>query len=268
LKREPQDIFELLDEPENFNRPIYLATFAPYRWTYIAGYRELVDRYILEHGEHFDRTTVREILRGWRKPAMKAVPTSWKDVITADQSYWSSLNPDQINKACDGLPTRFDRACQIVKALDLAFRHSHSRELQNLNVYALVVFQPAIYVFDGLGIEAEHWIARGDKKEARQKLVGELCGGEPTLKEKACSFLKLVAKGAPITRATAVLIQDHARLGGHTLPLKVLEMRARITGPCPLEAPFVRIAKDKEETVANAGAAQAAEQSATSGTRK
>lgn len=246
LKREPDSFFELLDEPDILNRSAFVRKFAPYLWTYIAGYRELVDRFVLVHHDVFDHVSVRELLKGWRKPAVSGIPESWKSALRDDEAYWTTLNPDQIDKACDCDPLRLDRACQIIKLLELVFHHSRYPELQSIDCFEFLQLRPAVYSFGTLASEPKHWLEHGSGDAFESLLITLRRGREDEkIKQSARALLGMVASGVSITRTNALLIQRHLEQAGFGgVVFNMLPARGR-RRPCSVEPEFVSLEPSK-----------------------
>jgi hypothetical protein len=233
------DTFKLLDEPDGFDRAVYAATFGPYLRTYAAGYKELVRLFHLAHPKSFKLESLYAVIAGWHMVAAQNVPAEWRQQFDKD-AYWDKFKPEAIFKACRGERLRFDRACQSIKALELAFKYSALSGLQAIDVCSFVRLRPAIYSL--ADPEARAWLEHGGDP-IHEDLVKELCAGrKESIARKAGPFLKQVARGRTVTHVNAMRIRAHLKVAGYkTATFSAIISRAG-ERPCPDESCFVTLA--------------------------
>jgi hypothetical protein len=209
----PVSSISLLVEREGFDVDHYLRKFGPYYWTYIAGYRELLSLFAL--AENFTVPEATEFVKGLHMKAVSVVPKEWK--ISFKGAEWNKCHPDQIMIAGKGGPLRFDRACQAIKALELAVAYSRHPVIEALPFYDCVMLHPAMYAVRDLNYLAKSWLANGGDKH--KDLIGKLCRREPdgATEIGAKVFLSDVAKGFAITGANADLIWGYMRECGRSI---------------------------------------------------
>lgn len=249
----------LLDEPDRQNRGIYLKAFSRYAFTYVGGFSQLLDRFVLAHAGLFDRVTVRELLIGWRRPALDGALAEWTAELEDQDLNWSLMNRIQLDKACHQEPLCLDRALLLAKALALAFANARHSDLHRLDISRFVQLRPAIYRFASLATASANWLKHRHDEDGHQELVGALTAGIPEAETEARALLVEVANGALITRANAVVIQAHMQQEGFAdASFSMLPARKRGLGPCRSERPFVRLAKDRGQELADFKGALAA----------
>jgi hypothetical protein len=238
----------LLDEPNWQNRDTYLKAFSRCAFTYVGGFSELLDRFVLVHAGLFDRVTVRELLIGWRRPALDGALAEWMAELEHQDLNWSRMNRIQLDKACHHEPLCLDRALLVAKALALAFGNARHPDLHRLDISRFVQLRPAIYRFASLATASANWLKHRHDEEGHRGLVSELTTGIAEAQTEARALLVEVANGALITRANAVVIQDHMQQAGFAdASFSMLPARKRGLGPCRFERPFVCLAKDRSQ---------------------
>jgi hypothetical protein len=214
---QPIDSLDLLDRRgDGFHASSYIHEFAPYLWTYVAGYPLLVETFFLVEDGFANIRSVRDYIKGLRAPAVGLILPSWK--ARFPEGDWSSCNAMQIEHACQGTPLRFDKACQAVKALELAFAKAAAPTLRNIDFYKIVQLRPAIFVLRDLDDKGKALLRRNNLTSAEQALfdglVDRLCPADGRDEEfnrraKANAFLSQAADGYAMTYANAKLIKKY-----------------------------------------------------------
>jgi hypothetical protein len=258
---------ELLDRYDGFDHAAFVKTFGPYLWTYIGGFQELVDLFETIHGADLDRESIADHLKGWRKPVIKSLPQGWKDCFQHPSASWHNLRLEQIDRAFAGEAMRFDRACQVIKTLELAFANTKEPVLHNLDFYRFITLRPAVFVLKKLTSAAKAWLENGGDQRF-DNLVGALCGDKTTRAAGARLFLSYAAAGKGMTLDNALLIKAHmemradhdkarlSKLGA--VEIGTLTKRGRHDHCNKVESIFVRLDSTKLAELATMAPAQLA----------
>jgi hypothetical protein len=214
---EPIDIFELLDRRgEGFHSATYIREFAPYLWTYIAGYPLLVESFYLVEPGFSNVRAAKDYIKGLRTRAVGLISQGWRTRFPSGD--WSGCNAMQIEQACNGNPLRLDKACLALKSLELAFSKAEAPELRNLDFYKFVQLRPAIFTLRELDDKGRALLRRNNLTPSEQvqyeTLVRRLCppdGRDEELDrpEKAKTFLSQAADGYGMTWINAKLIKKY-----------------------------------------------------------
>ena len=208
------DALSLLDtQEEGFDPYSYLDTFGGYRWTYIVGYREILDKLLLAEDDFRRLRALKDYVKGLRGRAIDTVPFAWKELYP--EGDWEHFNETQMHAAFDGEPMRFDKALLALSTLDLAVKSSRSSEFRQLDIYSLVRLRPAIYVLRSLDDKARAFLTRNKPTDLEadlfKQLIYQLCppglAYVRTNREVAATkFLLWVALGYGMTWRNATII--------------------------------------------------------------
>jgi hypothetical protein len=209
LHKGPDSSLSLLVKRKGFDGALYVSNFGAYSWTYIAGYRELLNLWAL--AEKFTLQEATEFIKGLYLKAISEVPVAWQNPFENRKGAdWARCHPSQIELASKGGPLRFDRACQAIKALELMLKFSSNSVLKKLDLYEYISLRPAIYVLRGLSPAAKTWLGTDGNNQI--SLLKELCGrDDDVMRAKARSFLDEVSGGFAATGQNADLILCHMR---------------------------------------------------------
>lgn len=147
---------DVFSRPKGFDLEIYRRHFAPYHWTHVRGFRELVEVYQLE--PYFDCTeTVSLYLQGLRAVAAQRLPPGWSD-FQFKSAQWSACHAAPIARICKGNPARLDQACHAVVALQTAYERAQNTELRKINIFDYIEIVPAAYALRNLSKLAEGFL--------------------------------------------------------------------------------------------------------------
>jgi hypothetical protein len=151
MKKQQNFLGLLRAKPGDFNRRAFIETFACFRFTHIAGFREIINSALLVEGGFIDRGYALSAIKGALGPAAKQL----RPVLsrTMPDRKWSDCHGDQVAWAHAGQALRFDKACIVVKALEIALKRESSSALEAIDVHKFVTLHPAIYVLRHL----ENW---------------------------------------------------------------------------------------------------------------
>jgi hypothetical protein len=96
-----KNILALLDDQQgdDFQPKLYLEHFAPYLYTYIAGYAALVDA-LVAATEFRNHKSVLRYVSGQSEFAACCIPSAWKDAF--DSKEWDGCTEAQVTKAYNG----------------------------------------------------------------------------------------------------------------------------------------------------------------------
>jgi hypothetical protein len=204
---------------ENGNGPLtyhlYFEKFAEFRWTYIAGYRELLHTFLLVETGFNSSSAVNELIIGERVRAITTIPQSLRNVWT--EGDWTRCDRAQILRACKTEPLRFDRACQAIQALAIAYRSAIAPELRNLPIFSFINLHPATFVLRDLDERVVAFLKRTRLTSREEKLfrtlVREICPKDGRNKElgrseRAVKFLAVAAQGHGMTWPNAICVRD------------------------------------------------------------
>jgi hypothetical protein len=228
LKEAPTDILSLLDaQGGDFQPDAYLEKFAPWHWTYVAGYPLLLTTLLAAEEGFRDDKGVFEYVKGQRSRAVGRIPQAWQDQFPTRG--WGECNVSQIAMAAKGAAVCLDKACQAIRSLELAFAGATNPALNELDFYQFVRLRPAIYVLRDLDSKQKSLLQatrlNADEEKIYSDLVQKICAlreEAPTAAttKKAKSFLALAAEGRGITLKNAQLINaflHEARFGHVTV---------------------------------------------------
>ena len=228
MNEAPTDILGLLDaQGEDFQPEIYLEKFAPWHWTYAAGYPALMTTLLAAEEGFRDGKGVFDYVKGQRSRALGRIPKAWQDQFPARG--WGDCNGTQIAKAAGGDALCLDKACQAIRSLELAFAGATNPALNALDFYRFVRLRPAIYVLRDLDSKQKSLLQatrlHADEEKIYHDLVQKICAlrREPptaAIIKKAKSFLALTAEGRGITWSNAQFIKaflHDARFGHITI---------------------------------------------------
>jgi hypothetical protein len=228
------EIIDLFEANDDFEWSTYVREFAPYRWTYIAGFAELISLLHTTEPEFSDVSSVVDYLTGLRLSGVRRVPNAWKQSFTG--GYWSNCGADQIELACSGAPLRFDRACQAIKTLEFAFSKATMPVPQNLNIYNFIRLRPAIYVLEDMPARCQS-LLRG--KEPGQRAANDLASklflsplyvNDPSSVDHMSAFLSGAADGFAMTWANAKRTTDFVEdVSGTRVRIEGLRRRKSVT---------------------------------------
>jgi hypothetical protein len=254
----------LLEKHDGFDADSYRRNFAPYLWTHIRGFRELLDALLLER--HFETAEmVTEYVRAARVLVLPKIPDDWKKTLTKN-AHWNVCSGEQISRICEGAPARLDRSCQAIMALDIAFTLAQHPDLKQIRIYDYVRLAPAIYAVRNLSPAAKAWLKGGAESEADKdrfkKLVGRLCQKDGQDEErdrntKAGKFLGEAACGYAMTFQNAAIIKSSIKSTWGTPHIELLANRVEGRPPfskakklpplrcCIWEAEFINLEADK-----------------------
>jgi hypothetical protein len=182
LIKAPADILSILDaQGEDFQPEVYLEHFAPYHWTYVAGYGALLDELLVAESGFRDIKAVVDYVKGQRGRAIGLVPKSWRERFP--RGSWEDCNGSQILKASGGQPMRLDKVCQGIKSLEFAFTGAVNPSLRELDIYQFIRLRPAIYVLRDLDAKQKSLL-----QATRLNVVDEMI--YKALIEKVCAVRK------------------------------------------------------------------------------
>ncbi len=247
-----------------FDAESYRRNFAPYLWTHIRGFRELLDVLLLQ--PHFTTPEmVAEYVRGARLLVLPRVPEEWTRTLTKN-AHWSVCGGEQIARICAGAPARLDRSCQAIMALEIVFKLAQHPELRQISIYDYVRLAPAIYAQRNLSHYAIGWLkGTADSpadKERHQKLIAKLCqkDGQDEERDRSAKAAKFLAEGAcgyAMTYQNAQLIKSSMKRSWGSPRIEMLANRVEGRPPtgkgkkllplrcCNHEAEFVNLDESK-----------------------
>lgn len=211
-----KNILALLDDQQgdDFQSKLYLEHFAPYLYTYIAGYAALVDAMVAAT-EFRNHKSVLRYVSGQSEFAACCIPSAWKDAF--DSKEWDGCTEAQVTKAYNGEPLRLDKACLAIKSLELAFLGALPSFITEGEFYLSICLRPAVYVLRGLEPDEVALLKARRLKPENQKLHCDLAKrvsaqsdekSATGLIKRAKSFLSVTADGYPVTYSNARLIRD------------------------------------------------------------
>jgi hypothetical protein len=228
LNEAPSDILGLLDaQGGDFQPDIYLEKFAPWHWTYAAGYPALMTTLLAAEEGFRDDKGVFDYVKGQRSRALGRIPKTWKDQFPTRG--WSDCNGSQIAKAAGGDALCLDKACLAIRSLELAFAGATNSALNTLDFYRYVRLRPAIYVLRDLDSKQKSLLQatrlHADEEKIYHDLIQRICALRPeppaaAITKKAKSFLAMATEGRGITWNNAQLIKGflhEARFGHVTI---------------------------------------------------
>jgi hypothetical protein len=213
---QPDDSVALVkDQPEGFDAKAYLAEFGEYRWTYVVGLKEILRTSLLRNLFPTLRAAQR-MVEGQTAMAASHISDRWKESLAG--GHWHDCGPTQFQDAWNGRPLRFDKACLVVKALELALeRQDKTGRLDGLDIYQFIRLVPAVFVLRNLDewqflVRYPHRMKDHEIEfltALKQKLPPVAKGvPEGRLHGPAHLFLSQAIKGFGITWRNAVIIRN------------------------------------------------------------
>jgi hypothetical protein len=212
----PADPTPLIDlQCQTYKVEQFLDEYAAHAWCHLSGIRELVHTLVLCDRYPNERAGLAQVIAVIAE-AISEIPEAWK--ACHRDGIWGNCAPRQVQNAFDGLPLCFDKACQVVKALEVAFRRAQAPELRTFDIYKIVSLRPAIFVLErhnGRGSEfLKNLELKGSRLRSYEELVQKLCvadsgHNEQDQKNRCVEFLALVADGHCMTRYNANIVKDH-----------------------------------------------------------
>jgi len=212
----PADPTPLIDlQCQTYKVEQFLDEYAAHAWCHLSGIRELVHTLVLCDHYPDERAGLAQVIAVIAE-AISEIPEEWK--ACHRDGIWGNCAPRQVQNAFDGLPLCFDKACQVVKALEVAFRRAQAPELRAFDIYKIVSLRPAIFVLErhnGRGSEfLKNLELKGSRLRSYEELVQKLCVADSGHKEqdqksRCVEFLVLVADGHCMTRYNANIVRDH-----------------------------------------------------------
>jgi hypothetical protein len=208
MKRQ-QDFFELLCvKPNDFDCTSFLTHFGAYRFTRLAGFREIINSALVVEGGFSRLNHALAAVKGTLGAASKELPEALKKAMPHGD--WIDCHGDQVDSAWSGEALRFDKACMVIKALELALRRESSSVLNALDVYRFITLHPAIYALRNLEIwrllfDVQH---RDRLHDSELRIVETLKaslmpnddhGRKVCKKEYVETFISQAIHGSPIT---------------------------------------------------------------------
>lgn len=160
-----------------------------------------------QHGYHAVKNALAE--------AVAVVPASWKKSFRSEG--WGVCHPDQVSAARKE-PVRFDKACILLLATDIACKRNAFKSLHLLDVFEHVTVHPAIYKIANI----ERWhnlrtMFPSRVKPCEEALLSEvrrrLVTSDPRDEESATdvaaeNLLVQALEGRPMTWKNAALIAE------------------------------------------------------------
>lgn len=198
--------------PEGVNAEAYFRMGAENRWAHLRGFNEFIRACILEGGFRSEPHALQAV-RNALSEAVAIVPANWKKAFR--HGGWDICHHDQVTYARKG-PLRFDKACIILLATDIACKRPAFGALHGMDVFKHVSLHPAIYKLVG----AENWHTLHTTfprriKKCELALIGELkdhlltCDPRDTAVATpgvAASFLSQALEGRAMTWKNADII--------------------------------------------------------------
>jgi hypothetical protein len=217
----------------------YMVHFAPYEWTYGAGYHEIVSHIPIWNPSVPSPKAAKEYVKGFRTQALLKIPDAWRKSM--DSADWTHCNEKKINMAAQPAAIRFDKISIATIALELAIdalRTTQGTTMPVFDLYHYISLRPAIFVLDNLRERDQAFLkndrlANGEAKhfeKLRNKFAyGDAAGVSPDNEnpaKKAERFLLQVAEGYGITYHNALVIRDYFRDSGMSqLTVRVMDGR-------------------------------------------
>lgn len=254
----PCGAFDLVEQHGDFNPESYRNNFAFYLFTYLRGFRELVDNLLLD--ERFHCVELAEgYVRAERVSIGELIEDQWRRMLPK-KADWSHCHGNQIDRIFEGKPMRIDRGLQAMLALQVVFSKSDEQKLRDFNVFEFVRMVPAIYALKDLEPAAQAWLRGGaiDKtgRASFNEFIAKLCpnhaeakGGQVT---RAKIFLSDVAAGHALTFDNAAMILELVRR--YDTSARITTLSSRMEGGrrsklekrtqmrcCDNEAEFIRL---------------------------
>jgi hypothetical protein len=213
---QPEDSVALVkDQPEGFDAKAYLTEFGMYRWTYVVGLKEILRTSLLRNLFPTLRAAQR-MVEAQTAVAPSRISDGWKKPLAT--GHWHDCGPAQFQDAWNGRPLRFDKACLVIKALELALaRQDQTGRLGDLDIYQFVRLVPAVFVLRNL--EEWQFLMRYPHrmKEYENDFLAALKQKLPPMQRSTPEgrihgpghlFLSHAIKGFGITWRNAVIIRD------------------------------------------------------------
>jgi hypothetical protein len=231
--RQIADSFDLFDEMGDLLPHIYMEHFASYRWTYIAGYQNLVELLFLSTKNFTSNRDATRHIAAHRFRAKDMIPDGWK--ARFPDGNWNSISSAQIEGASNGAALRFDKACVAIKALEIVFAEAAEAALRDIDVYEFLALRPAVFVLRNLDDEARAFLYGDNLNAAEQRLCDDLIS---QLRPRdnhgvdlgwARILLTEVAQGFGITFQSATVIAKFLHQIGFSKPA-VVALESRMVG--------------------------------------
>src|SRR5713226_1751498 len=120
----------------------YFDHCAKYRWARIEGFREVLEACVLECGFRNEDHAL-AVIRGACADAVQELPRNW--IKEFSQGEWERCHPDQATSAKNREAMRFDKACIVLKAMEIACRRAHVPALHSFQPLEFLSIHPAIF---------------------------------------------------------------------------------------------------------------------------
>jgi hypothetical protein len=169
-----QEIFLglLRTKPHDFNRRAFFEKFGAYRFTRIAGFREVINSTLLVADGFVSRSHILSAIKGSLGKATNELRPQLSRLMPDGE--WRACHGDQVMAAFSGEALRFDKACIVVKALEIALRREALPALSAIDIYKFISLHPTIYVLRHL----DKWRGLADMPqrldEGEQQLLARL----------------------------------------------------------------------------------------------
>jgi hypothetical protein len=212
----PNDCLGLLSgDPSTFNAQAYLGVYGKYAFTRMEGFNEIVEACVLA-GCFKSEESALSALRSACTDAASDVPLAWRKAYP--RGAWDKCHPDQVISAYNCKALLFDKACLVLRALEITCRRDSLPMLHGLDPYRFITLHAAIYVLRGiekwnrLRVEFPHRMKACEIKlidDLKQKLLTS-DPRDPKLAtdQMAESFLSQAMSGYPMTWKNASIIAD------------------------------------------------------------
>ena len=264
--RSPCGSFDLVEQHGDFNSESYRSNFAFYLFTYLRGFRELIDTLMLDERFHCVEL-IEGYIRAERVSIDALIQPQWRNALPK-KAYWANCHGNQIDRICEGKPMRIDRGLQAMLALHVVFSKSSEQKLRDINIFEFVRLVPAIYALKDLTNPGREWL-RGNAADERarkryDRLIARLCPDPASAKGKqiarAKGFLGDVAAGHALTFENATMICREVRRISRNAEVVILS--SRMEGGrrprqgaqsqmrcCDNEAEFIRLSTPEVERI-------------------
>lgn len=200
--------------PEGVNADAYFKMGAENRWAHLRGFKEFIHACVLKGGFKSEQHAL-GLVRSALGEAVTIVPKRWKESFK--QGDWEVCHVEQVTWARKG-PVRFDKACVVLLATDIACKRKTFGALNALDIFEHVTLQPAIYKLVGM----EKWHTLFAQFPARLKpgervLIDEIlhhlltcCPRDTAIATigSARSFLSQALEGRAMTWENAKIVSD------------------------------------------------------------
>jgi hypothetical protein len=204
----------LVGNPAGVTAAGYFRIAGEHRWAHFEGFREFMHACVIDGGFKSEQNGMHAV-KSALPEAVAEVPASWKKSLRKGD--WGVCHPDQVTEACKG-PVRFDKACILLLATDIACKRNAFRALHSLDVFEHVTIHPAIYKL----ANAERWHTLRTMFPSRVKacelellsgikqrlLTAEPRDEQAATEDMAENFLKQALFGRPMTWKNATFLAD------------------------------------------------------------